>query len=97
MIQLLFVIDLSYILYTGLVKSNPNPNIHRVNLGIELNTSTLELHIGLYVSSSALAKMPIEKQKKPRFLSLMPFKAIEEAYLNDFKSTFTLDIRLNLS
>jgi hypothetical protein len=41
--------------------------------------------------------MPIENRKKPRLLSLMPFKAIEEAYLNDFKSNFTLDVHLNLS
>jgi len=78
------------------VSQIPTQNIHRANLGIELNTLPFQLCKG-YVSSHPLAKMPIENQKKPRLLSLMPFKAIEAAYLNDFKSNFTLDVRLNLS
>jgi hypothetical protein len=39
--------------------------------------------------------MSKEIQKKPKLLSLMPFKAIEEEYLNNFKTRFILDVGLN--
>ena len=94
--QLLFNIDLSSNLTQDWwVKSQPRIFIVRI-----WESSWTLYHVSstkVYVSSHPLAKMPIENQKKPRLLSLMPFKAIEEAYLNDFKSNFILDVRLNLS
>jgi hypothetical protein len=32
---------------------------------------------------------------KPKLLSLMPFKAIEAEYLNDFKTQFIIDVGLD--
>lgn len=39
--------------------------------------------------------MSTEIKVKPKVLALMPFKAIEEDYLNDFKSQFILHVSPN--
>jgi hypothetical protein len=36
--------------------------------------------------------MSIEIKAKPKVLALMPFKAIEEDYLNDFRAQFILHV-----
>ena len=38
------------------------------------------------------AEMSTDTQRKPKVLALMPFQAIEDSYLTNFKSRFILDV-----